>query len=84
MTWLSNGSTASDDVNCRRQHVLCPREEGGNLATTRKSTRAIERAEILKSEWTVLVGEGLVAIGSIVVVVGLIRALKALLKDDTE
>lgn len=53
------------------------------LATTRKSTRAIDRAEILKSEWTVLVGEGLVAIGSIVVVIGLIRAFQALVKEDT-
>lgn len=54
------------------------------MAATQKNTRAIDRAEVLKSEWTVLVGESLVAVGSIVVVIGLIRAFRALLNDDRE
>lgn len=55
--------------------------EGRILANTRQNTRAIDRMDILKSEWTVLVGESLVAVGSLVVVIGLLRAFRALLKE---
>lgn len=64
--------------------TYCVLGRGTKLAATRMNTRAIDRAEIIKSEWTVLVGEFAVAIGSIIVVVGLIRAFRVLLKDNTE
>ncbi|MCF8564597.1 hypothetical protein LLE49_07540 [Alicyclobacillus tolerans] len=51
------------------------------MAETRKNAMRMDRTEILQSEWTVLIGESLVAIGSVVVVIGLIRAFHVLLKD---
>lgn len=44
--------------------------------------RAINKQELLKSEWIVLVGEALVAAGSVVVVIGLIRAFHQLMAEE--
>jgi len=46
-----------------------------------QNSRRIQRQELLRTEWIVLVGEALVAMGSLVVVVGLIGAFKLLLRD---
>lgn len=63
---------------------MCLLEEEMTLATTRKDTRAIDRKELLDSEWTIIVGESIVAIGSVVVVFGLIRAFRMFLKENAE
>ena len=52
------------------------------VITMNQNSRRIQRQELLRTEWIVLVGEALVAIGSVVVVVGLIGAFKLLLRDD--
>lgn len=51
------------------------------MAATGKNMRVIHREEMLRSDWIVLTGESIVALGSIVVVIGLFRGLKSLLKD---
>lgn len=77
-----NGSPRTfDGAIYRELHVLCPRKECTQVAANRAKNRAIDRAEIIKSEWTVLVGESAVAIGSIIVVLGLIRAFRAIVRE---
>lgn len=44
--------------------------------------RRIDRRELLRAEWVVMVGEALVAAGSVVVVIGLVKAFRLMLKDS--
>jgi hypothetical protein len=50
------------------------------LRTTTDSRR-VQKEELLKAEWIVLIGEALVATGSVIVVIGLIRAFKMLIDE---
>jgi hypothetical protein len=52
------------------------------MPATRENGRRLKRNEILKAEWIALVGESLVAVGSVIVVIGLIRAFAILSKED--
>ncbi len=47
-----------------------------------KSPVRNQRSELIRTEWIVLVGESIVAIGSVIVVVGLIKAFQLMTRDE--
>jgi hypothetical protein len=51
------------------------------MSTRNNDSPELDREELIWTEWIVLVGELLVAAGSVIVVIGLLKAFKIITKE---